>query len=158
MALTALAGAAIFDGDRRHADAAVLVDGARIRAVLPRADLPADAEVIDLGGGLLAPGFIDAQVNGGGGVMLNDGPTPEAMGAIARAHRRFGTTGLLPTLITDTPAATAAAIAAAGLAVSSEPGVIGLHLEGPHLAPARKGAHVAALMRPLAEADVLPQE
>lgn len=154
MSLTALAGAVVFDGDRRHPDAAVLIEGATIRAVLPRAEVPAEAAVVDLGGGLLAPGFLDAQVNGGGGVMLNDGPSPEAMGAIARAHRRFGTTGLLPTLITDAPAATAAAIAAAGVAVTREPGVIGLHLEGPHLAPARKGAHVAALMRPLTAADV----
>ncbi len=154
MTLTALSGAVVFDGERRHGGAALLLDGALIRGLVSETDVPADAARVDLGGGLLAPGFIDAQVNGGGGVMLNDGPTPEAMGAIARAHRRFGTTGLLPTLITDRPAATAAAIAAAAIAVTSEPGVIGLHLEGPHLAPARKGAHLAELMRPLTEADV----
>lgn len=153
MPITALTGAVVFDGERRHTGAAVLIDGAVIAGLAGPGEIPAGAAVVDLGGGLLAPGFIDAQVNGGGGVMLNDGPTPEAMGAIARAHRAFGTTGLLPTLITDTPAATAAAIAAAGIAVTGEPGVIGLHLEGPHLAPARKGAHLAALMRPLADAD-----
>lgn len=155
-----LSGAPIFDGDVHHTDTAVVIDGGMIAALCPTAELDGvlaafgpEVERIDLEGGLLAPGFIDAQVNGGGGVMLNDGPTPEAMGAIAAAHRRFGTTGLLPTLITDTPAATAAAIAAAGVAVSTQPGVIGLHLEGPHLAPARKGAHLAELMRPLTEAD-----
>lgn len=150
----ALTGAVVFDGDRRRHGAAVLLDGATIRAIVPADAVPAEATVVDLGGGLVTAGFVDAQVNGGGGVMLNDDPTPAAMGAIAAAHRRFGTTGLLPTLITATPAVTAAAIAAAGLAVATEPGVIGLHLEGPHLAPARKGAHLAELMRPLTEADV----
>lgn len=153
MPLTALVGADVFDGSRRRPGAAVLLDGARIADVVDAAALPSEAAHVELDGGLLAPGFVDAQVNGGGGVMLNDGPTADAMQAIADAHRRFGTTGLLPTLITDTPAATAAAIAAAEVAVSSRPGVIGLHLEGPHLAPARKGAHVAALMRPLTDAD-----
>lgn len=153
MAPTALCGADIFDGGRLRSGHALLIDGARIADVVPIDAVPADMARIDLDGGLLAPGFIDAQVNGGGGVMLNDGPDEAAMAAIARAHRSFGTTGLLPTLITDEPAATAAAIAAASRAVTSVPGVIGLHLEGPHLAPARKGAHVPSLMRPLTEAD-----
>jgi N-acetylglucosamine-6-phosphate deacetylase len=150
----AIVGADIFDGERRHAGSALLIDDGRILDILSPDALPPDAEVTRLDGGLLAPGFIDAQVNGGGGVMLNDDPAPDTMAAIAGAHRRFGTTALLPTLITDTAAASAAAIAAAAIAVSVHPGVIGLHLEGPHLAPARKGAHVPDLMRPLTEADV----
>lgn len=154
MARTAIVGAEIFDGHRRHRDVAVLVEGALVAGLVPGADVPDGWSVLELPGGVLAPGFLDLQVNGGGGVLLNDGPSSEAMGRIARAHRRFGTTGLLPTLITDTPAATAAAIAAARLAVSSEPGVIGLHLEGPHLAPVRRGAHVGELMRPLEDGDV----
>ncbi|WP_181708095.1 N-acetylglucosamine-6-phosphate deacetylase [Chthonobacter rhizosphaerae] len=149
----ALVGATVFDGETRRHGVAVLVTDGRIAAVLPEHAVPAGAVVTDLGGGLLTAGFIDAQVNGGGGVMLNDGPTADAMAAIARAHRPYGTTALLPTLITDTPAATAAAIAAAIEAAPTRPGVIGLHLEGPHLAPARRGAHVAELMRPLTEAD-----
>ncbi len=154
MAMTALVGADVFDGERRQSGVAVLIEDRQIVGLTTEAEIAADVPILRLDGGLLAPGFVDAQVNGGGGVMLNDGPTPDAMGVIARAHRRFGTTALLPTLITDTPGATAAAIVAAELAVSTEPGVIGLHLEGPHLAPARKGAHVAKLMRPLTEADV----
>lgn len=154
MSLTAIVGARVFDGDRILNEAAVLVLDGTVRDVVPVRDVPAHAERRVLDGGLLAPGFIDLQVNGGGGVMLNDGPSAEAMGRIAAAHRPFGTTGLLPTLITDTPEVTQAAIDAAAQAAGRMPGVLGLHLEGPHLAPARKGAHLAALMRPLTEADV----
>jgi N-acetylglucosamine-6-phosphate deacetylase len=150
----ALVGADIFDGERILSDRALILDGGRIVDVIADAGLPASLPRRALAGGLIAPGFIDLQVNGGGGVMLNDAPTSAAMAAIAAAHRRFGTTGLLPTLITDTEATTDAAIAAAAEAVRSAPGVLGLHLEGPHLAPARRGAHLPALMKPLDAAAV----
>ena len=91
---------------------------------------------------MLVPGFIDLQVNGGGGVLLNDAPTPESMAAISRAHRRFGTTACLPTLITDTVANAKVAIAAAAMAVGKG-GILGLHLEGPFISPARPGIHPA---------------
>ncbi|HUG62966.1 MAG TPA: N-acetylglucosamine-6-phosphate deacetylase [Methylomirabilota bacterium] len=154
MAVVALRGATVFDGHIRRERCSVLIGDGRILDVVGNADVPADALAQDLGGGLLAPGFVDAQVNGGGGYLLNDGPSADGMAVIAAAHRRFGTTAMLPTLITDTPAAVGAAIAAAVEAGRRVPGVIGLHLEGPHLAPARRGAHVAVLMRPLDEADV----
>jgi N-acetylglucosamine-6-phosphate deacetylase len=88
------------------------------------------------------PGFIDLQVNGGGGVLFNDQPTVAGIAAIAEAHRRFGTTGLLPTLISDELGAIARAIAAVDAAIEAGvPGVIGIHIEGPFLNPARKGIH-----------------
>ncbi len=149
----ALAGARIFDGERFHDDAALVFDGGAVEAILPEAALDGCA-VHRLDGGVLAPGFVDAQVNGGGGVMLNDSPTPEAMAEIAAAHRAYGTTSLLPTLITDETPVRGRAVAAAVEAVQAGSGVAGLHLEGPHLAPARKGAHLAALMRPVDDADV----
>nr|WP_265518654.1 N-acetylglucosamine-6-phosphate deacetylase [Nitratireductor luteus] len=149
-----LTGARIFDGERSLAGQALLVEEGRVKAVVPEADVADRSEVQRLDGGLLAPGFIDVQVNGGGGRMLNNDPTAETMGAIARAHRTCGTTALLPTLITDTREVTAQAIAAACEAARSEPGIIGLHLEGPHLAPARRGAHLPELMRPLEDDDV----
>jgi N-acetylglucosamine-6-phosphate deacetylase len=92
------------------------------------------------GATFLAPGFVDLQVNGGGGVLLNDQPTADGMRAIARAHRRFGTTACLPTLITDTRERVQTAIAAAR-SVSGRDGVIGLHLEGPFISPKRPGVH-----------------
>ncbi len=116
---------------------------------------PPGAEVIELGPGTLAPGFVDLQVNGGDGLMLNDDPSLATLARMAEAHGRLGTLSLFPTLITDTPECTRAAIAAvlAARAVGV-PGIAGLHLEGPHLAPARKGAHDPALMREMSAADL----
>ncbi|MGO4438120.1 N-acetylglucosamine-6-phosphate deacetylase [Rhizobium sp. RAF56] len=154
MDYTVFTGARIFDGDRFHDDSALVIGNGRVQAITALNAVPASAKTVKLEGGVLSPGFIDAQVNGGGGRMLNDGPSPDAMYTIAKGHRPFGTTGLLPTLITDVAAASAAAIEAATEAVKSNRGVVGLHLEGPHLAPARKGAHLAQLMRPVEDNDV----
>ncbi|WP_439271823.1 N-acetylglucosamine-6-phosphate deacetylase [Pseudochrobactrum sp. HB0163] len=155
MACQLLRGARIFDGNRFHEQTALLIrDGVVIRLVKAGEELPQDTQIIELAGGILSPGFIDAQVNGGGGVMLNDGPSPEIMCTIAAGHRPYGTTSLLPTLITDTGAVTAQAMAAAVAAIAEDKGVAGLHLEGPHLAPAKKGAHLAELMRPVEDADI----
>ena len=100
-------------------------------------------------GAVLAPGFIDAQVNGGGGVLLNDEPTVDGIGRIAAAHRRFGTTALLPTLISDRRDVMRRAIRAVGDAIEAGvPGVVGIHLEGPFLNPERKGVHPAGPPRP----------
>lgn len=155
MGFQLLRGARVFDGNRFHEQTAVLVEGGKIARLVQSGDaLPVDTEIIDLQGGILAPGFIDAQVNGGGGAMLNDGPTPEIMFTIAAGHRPYGTTSLLPTLITDVAAVTEQALAAAVDAVKADRGVAGLHLEGPHLAPAKKGAHLAELMRPVTDADI----
>ena len=146
-------GARIFDGERFHDERALIVKDGRVEAIVGRNDLP-EGEVVTLDGGVLSAGFIDAQVNGGGGRMLNDEPSSDSMYMIADGHRPYGTTALLPTLITDTAEATAAAIEAAKVAVKTNRGVAGLHLEGPHLAPARKGAHLAELMRPVEDKDV----
>jgi N-acetylglucosamine-6-phosphate deacetylase len=129
----------------------VLVEGGRIAAVADEGDARIGrAERHDLGGALLLPGFVDAQVNGGGGVLFNDDPTVEAIAAIGRAHRRFGTTSFLPTLISDDLAAIARAIAAVREAMAAGiPGVIGVHIEGPYINAARKGAHDAAKFRDL---------
>ncbi|MBB3658739.1 N-acetylglucosamine-6-phosphate deacetylase [Rhizobium sp. BK650] len=146
-------GARIFDGERFHDERALIVKDGRVEAIIGRNDLP-EGEVVTLDGGVLSAGFIDAQVNGGGGRMLNDDPSPASMYMIGDGHRPYGTTALLPTLITDTADATAAAIEAAKVAVKANRGVAGLHLEGPHLAPARKGAHLAELMRSVEDKDV----
>jgi N-acetylglucosamine-6-phosphate deacetylase len=143
----------LFDGAAFQEAVGVLVEGGRILGVMPLAELPADVPE-ERCAGLLAPGFVDVQVNGGGGVLLNDDPSPAAMAAIAAAHRRFGTTGLLPTLITDRRETMAAALAATRAALAAKtPGVLGIHLEGPFLNPARKGAHDPALMRAPEEED-----
>jgi N-acetylglucosamine-6-phosphate deacetylase len=130
-------------------DCAVLVQDGRVLA-LAAADDPrlADATCHDLAGALLLPGFIDVQVNGGGGLLFNDAPTVDTLRGIAAAHRRYGTTGLLPTLISDTPQTMRAALGAVDAAIAEGvPGILGIHLEGPFLAPARKGIHDAAQFR-----------
>lgn len=152
----ALTGAEIFDGETWHADSGLVVDGYVIKSITPLSNLPGDIRRVELKGGKLVPGFIDVQVNGGGGVLLNDGPSIEAIRTICDAHFAFGTTALLPTLITDMPEITAAAIAA-GKAAAQEKvaGFLGLHLEGPHLSLTHKGTHDPKLIRPMDDADLL---
>ncbi|MFJ5489241.1 N-acetylglucosamine-6-phosphate deacetylase [Hansschlegelia beijingensis] len=154
MRLTALLPDRLFDGEGFRDGCALLIAGERIAGVTPASEVPSDASV-EIVPGLLAPGFIDVQVNGGGGVLLNDDPSPAAMATIAAAHRRYGTTGLLPTLITDAREKMAAALRAAEAAIAAKtPGVLGVHLEGPFLNPARKGVHDPAFMRAPDEADI----
>jgi N-acetylglucosamine-6-phosphate deacetylase len=126
-------------------DLAVLLDGGRIVDLLPLVDpRVVNAPPHDLHGALLLPGFIDVQVNGGGGALFNAAPTVETIRRIGAAHRRFGTTGFLPTLISDTPEVMRAGLAAVEQALAQHvPGVLGIHLEGPFLADARKGVHDA---------------
>ncbi len=133
---------------------AVVIENGRIVAVPPERDLGAGVKRRPLAG-LLAPGFIDVQVNGGGGIVFNDARHVEGLRTIAAAHRKYGTTGLLPTFITDTRDKMAEAVEAVRAALSMRvPGVLGIHVEGPFINPARKGVHNAAFMRPMEEADL----
>ncbi|MFZ5710610.1 MAG: N-acetylglucosamine-6-phosphate deacetylase [Pseudomonadota bacterium] len=143
-----------FDG-QRLGPGALVVAGDRVWGIVAEGDIPDGARRSDLGPGLVAPGFLDLQVNGGGGVMLNDAPSAATVATIAAAHLRLGTTALLPTLITDTPATTRRAVDAVAAAIAGGVrGVIGIHLEGPHLSAARKGAHDPALIRPMDHDDL----
>jgi N-acetylglucosamine-6-phosphate deacetylase len=145
-------GAAIFDGTVLHRGLSLVVAQGR---VVDLTAAPPPGQVVDLSGGVLAPGMIDLQVNGGGGVIVDGNATPESLAALCATHSRLGATGILPTLITDTPTATAAVLAAGIEAARREtPGFLGLHLEGPHLDPARRGAHDANLIRPMIDDDM----
>jgi N-acetylglucosamine-6-phosphate deacetylase len=134
---------------------AVILDGPRIDAVIAEEELPAGIDKVDLRGLRLVPGFIDTQVNGGGNRLFNDDPSIETIAAIARAHRQFGTTGFLPTLISDDVHKIAAAMDAVAMAISaSVPGVLGVHIEGPFLNPQKKGIHDATKLRPISNSDI----
>jgi N-acetylglucosamine-6-phosphate deacetylase len=128
----------------------LLVRNGRIEAVLGAREVVGADRVIDLGGQLLVPGFIDCQVNGGGGELFGDDPSVETIAAIARAHRQFGTTGFLPTLISGDLHVLERAIEAVREAIARRvPGVLGIHVEGPFLNEARRGVHDASKLREL---------
>lgn len=150
----AIAAPRLFDGETWHGNAALVIRGGIVEGIVAPGHVPGDAAVVELAGGLIVPGFVDLQVNGGGGVMLNDRQDVETIRTICQAHAPFGTTALLPTLITDTPETTARAVeAGARAAGEGVAGFLGLHLEGPHLSRSRKGAHDPALIRPMTDED-----
>lgn len=142
----------LFDGQTLRSGLALGLSEGRTTDLRPVADLPPDAARCAIAG-TLTPGFLDLQVNGGGGVLFNTTPTPQGIAAIAAAHRRFGTVGILATLITDTPEVLAKAVDAA-LAAGDVQGFLGIHIEGPHLSVPRRGTHRAAFIRPLDDATI----
>jgi N-acetylglucosamine-6-phosphate deacetylase len=140
-------GAQVFDGAR-------FVPGP-LRVEAGHVTGPGPGEEVRLAGGYLMPGMLDLQVNGAGGRMVDGSCTAGWLEEMCRIHATLGATGILPTLITDRPEATAAVVAAGIQAARRKvPGFLGLHLEGPHLDPRRKGAHDPALIRPMTEADL----
>ncbi|MFT7559801.1 MAG: N-acetylglucosamine-6-phosphate deacetylase [Flavobacteriales bacterium] len=142
------------DGNSQvHEGYAVIVVDGYIRDLVPFDELPADVEhFIDLGGAYLAPGFFDTQVNGGGGVLFNDSPSIEGLKVISGAHKQFGTTAMLPTLISDDFSKMRQAIAAVDMAITAGvPGIVGIHLEGPFLSPYRCGVHNAEKFKKIDE-------
>ncbi|MCI5110727.1 MAG: N-acetylglucosamine-6-phosphate deacetylase [Marivita sp.] len=145
----------IFDGARCLDGHVAQYENGQLVQLGPEAEIPRHGTDIDLAGDILFPGFVDLQVNGGGGILFNADPSVATLRRMAEAHRALGVTAFLPTLITDTPETTRAAVAATAEALrEGVPGIAGLHLEGPHLSVARKGAHDAALIRPMAQADL----
>ncbi|QDY71535.1 N-acetylglucosamine-6-phosphate deacetylase [Qingshengfaniella alkalisoli] len=151
MTSTLYTGARIFDGSTLSEGALLVTDGKV--AGFGRSDQAAD-QTVTLDGGVIAPGFVDIQVNGGGGMMFNDAPDVATLNIMAQSHARLGATSILPTLITSSRETTLAAIEAAIEASSTIAGIRGIHLEGPHLSIARKGAHDAKYIRPM-DADDL---
>jgi N-acetylglucosamine-6-phosphate deacetylase len=140
-------GAAVFDGQRLWPEGRLSIADGRV------VDKSGGAEV-RLDGGYILPGLLDLQLNGGGGHLISGSTTADDLAMVCEVHGRLGATGILPTLITDTAEATAQVIAAGAEAARRQvPGFLGLHLEGPHLDPRRKGAHDAALIRPMTAED-----
>lgn len=139
--------------DAQFEPVTVVIEGDRIIAVGRDIDLATTTAQVDLEGDFLLPGFLDTQVNGGGGLLFNDAPTVETIATIGAAHRRYGVTGFLPTLISDDLAKVACAIEAVDQAIETGvPGVLGIHIEGPFLSERRKGVHDASKFRTLDEA------
>jgi N-acetylglucosamine-6-phosphate deacetylase len=151
----AYVGAQIHDGQTLHHGQALVLHSNGDLRICAVDQLPQDCPTVRLEGGIITPGFVDLQVNGGGGIMFNDDQSVDALRIIAQAHATTGTCAILPTLITDTPARTRAAIDAVEAAIAQGiSGIIGIHLEGPHLSIARKGAHDADLIRTMSDEDL----
>ena len=152
--MKALVGARVFDGGAIRDGLAVLIEGENVAGLVPGSDIPSGVEQTAIGG-LLAPGFVDLQVNGGGGVLFNATPTVDAIRAIGAAHRLYGTTGFLATFITDSTEKMAQAIEATRRALAEKVhGLLGLHLEGPFLNPAKRGIHDAQWVRTPNQGDL----
>ena len=147
MSVTWLLPKQIFDGETLRTGWALGVEGGVTSQMIPVDAVPSDAEVRTLKH-TISPGFIDLQVNGGGGVLFNASPRAESIEAIAQAHRSFGTVGILPTVISDTPGTLDAAVEAA-LQAWGQSGILGIHIEGPHLSVDRRGTHAAKHLRPM---------
>ena len=148
-----LTHATVFTGEALHENCSVVIADGRIRALALDGNPAFDhGEEVDLEGRRLAPGFIDLQVNGGGGALFNESPTVRALRLIGDAHLEAGTTAFLPTLISDDNDVMRAAVATVRRAIDSNvPGVLGIHLEGPCLNPNRHGAHDLDKLRPIDE-------
>lgn len=132
----------LFDGQRLLSSAAMRIEDGHIAEI---ADATGEARPLQ---GCISPGFVDLQVNGGGDVLLNNAPSRDTMTCMARAHRRFGTVAILPTVITDDPEVLDRA-ARAAVAARGDSGIIGLHIEGPHISHDKRGTHAGAFIRPL---------
>jgi N-acetylglucosamine-6-phosphate deacetylase len=154
--MKAIVASRLFDGFSLRANAAVLLEGADIATVVAPDAIPSHAERIVLASDrILAPGFVDLQVNGGGGAMFNDAPETATLSRIADAHAALGTTAILPTLISSDAATRSRAIAAGRAALAeSVPGIAGLHIEGPFLNPSRHGIHPPGALALPSEADL----
>jgi len=138
----------VFTGTQIIEECAVAVNDGQIVSVGPLAEIDSSLPRIMLKNQLLVPGFIDTQVNGGANVLFNEAPSIKSVRAIGEAHRQFGTTGFLPTLISDTRVKMEAALEAAQQALAEKvPGVLGVHLEGPFLNQERKGVHPEEMIR-----------
>jgi N-acetylglucosamine-6-phosphate deacetylase len=145
----------VFDGTALVDNAAVIIEGPRILAVVQNDSVPANMPRYVLPeGAWLVPGFIDVQVNGGGDVLFNDEPTADGIRTIAAAHRRYGTTALLPTVITDAPETMISALSAVEALVDTEPAILGIHLEGPFISPERPGVHAVQHIRAPSDTDL----
>ncbi|MDC9824124.1 N-acetylglucosamine-6-phosphate deacetylase [Devosia sp. ZB163] len=154
MTRQAITGARIFDGAEWHDRMALVIEDGKVEGLIA-ADSPTDAIRVPADGAMIVPGFLDLQINGGGGALLNETPTVEAIRTICTTFAQFGTTACLPTIVTDSVPVNEATIAAGIAAVEQGvPGFLGLHLEGPHLAVSRKGAHDPKLIRPMDESDL----
>lgn len=141
MTKLALTNTHIFDGEKKHQNKALLINDDKLIGLVESTNIPSDYTIQDLHGGLLTSGFIDLQVNGGGGVLFNSSPDKTSLKIITDAHLKFGTTSIMPTVISDTPNAVKHCVEAVRDAIDNNASILGIHIEGPFFNPNRRGVH-----------------
>jgi len=152
-----ISGARIFTGSEFLDHKAVIIEQGIIQAIVSPEECPVESETqhLILKGGILAPGFIDLQVNGGGGILFTQSPDLASLQTMLRGHRSSGTTGLMPTLISAPPDIHRLGVEAVREAMAQPlPGILGIHLEGPFFALEKRGVHASAYIRPMQEQDL----
>jgi N-acetylglucosamine-6-phosphate deacetylase len=153
--MKALVNCDIFTGSEFLTDNAILIDNGQIVGLPNLDDVPAGCVEVDLKGQTVAPGFIDIQVNGGGGILLNDSPTVDSILKIVDAHRNYGTTNLLPTFITGTYEGMSEALRSVNQCIENGYGeVLGIHFEGPFLNVSKAGVHDKDYIRKCSPQDL----
>lgn len=152
--ITAFCDATILTGEATVEGHALLVRGVTVVDLVSNSKIPADAIKVSCPDQIIAPGLVDAQVNGGDNLLLNNAPTADTCLAITKAHRRYGTTALLLTCMSDSPETTRQALAAVREARKDDRGIVGIHLEGPHLGQDKRGVHDIKTIRPLNDNDI----
>ncbi len=155
MTKIAYTGADIHDGCSIYSNRSLVIDDGIVQEICDENEVLDDCVIEKLDGGVICPGFVDLQVNGGGGVLFNDDPSVDTLKIMRDAHASVGTLAILPTLISDTKEITIAAIKSVTNAIEQGlSGIIGIHLEGPHLSQARKGAHDSSVIRAMDNEDL----
>ena len=152
--MIALVGADILQENGLVSGLALLCDDGHVVGMASAADIPADAQTIDLNGGIIAPGLVDLQVNGGGGVLLNNSIDKDSVLKVAAAHASFGSRHIMPTFISDAADTYPGIVDAVEAAIAENPCILGLHLEGPHFSSMKRGVHAEATLREMSQADV----
>ena len=137
----ALIGAQLFSGKEFFDNRALLIDGENIIDVINEHDIPNNFEIQKLNGGILSPGFIDLQVNGGGGKLFNNSPDKESLNAIIEAHQHFGTTSIMPTVISDSLNVLKRCATTISEEIESNKSLLGVHIEGPFFNVKYRGVH-----------------
>ena len=137
----ALLGSQIFCGERFYDHHALLIDGNSIIEIVDENNIPKAFNKIELNQGILAPGFIDLQVNGGGGILFNNRPTKESLNTIINAHQFFGTTSIMPTVISDSIKVLTKCTRAVAQEIKKNSGLLGIHIEGPFFSLKYRGVH-----------------
>ena len=137
----ALIGAQLFSGKEFFDNRALLIDGENIIDIINEHDIPKNFEIQKLNGGILSPGFIDLQVNGGGGKLFNNSPDKESLNTIIEAHQHFGTTSIMPTVISDSLNVLKRCTTTISEEIENNKSLLGVHIEGPFFNVKYRGVH-----------------